>query len=257
MQCPYCVQEVSDEAVVCKTCQRDLYTCPPVQRRFRAFVDRVEGTENGGASSQPPPGAVTNSSDSRAGSRTSRLIGVPAVLLLVVWFDFRIGAGVSGDKSNQFAWASWLLESVLLSLWLAFYRRSNWTVAVCAALARSFEKAFVMAYCWLQHDVAMSKAKPPATFPPGSLTFYTEFQNFNVWLGVFVPELCVFLSAYWLGQWLKDVSHTKGVGESQVDFDKRVQRFNSLMTALAPVLSLVGALLVAVINSLLTKDHGH
>jgi uncharacterized protein (DUF2062 family) len=79
----------------------------------------------------------------------------------------------------------------------------------------------------------------------------------NVWFGVFVPELCVFLAAFWLGQWLLDVAHTKGVDEDQGTVDKRVQHFNSWMTAMAPVLSLVGALLVAVINGLLNHNHGH
>jgi hypothetical protein len=185
------------------------------------------------------------------------LIGTPAVLLLVIWLDFWIGSGLSGSHSNQLAWASWLLESVPLSLWLAFYGRSHWWVAVCAALLRSLEKALVMAYCWLQHDIAMSTAKPPETFLPGTLTFRAEAVEFNVWFGVFVPELCVFLAAFWLGQWLLDVAHTKGIDEDQNVFDKRVQHFNSWMTAMAPVLSLVGALLVAVINGLLNHDRGH
>lgn len=76
----------------------------------------------------------------RAGSRTSRLIGIPAGLLLLIWLDSWIGQKLAPDTSNQLAWAIWFMICIPLALWPAF-RRMSWTFACSAALFRSLEKS--------------------------------------------------------------------------------------------------------------------
>lgn len=42
MNCPYCLSEVSDEAVVCKVCTRDLYLLKPLTQKIRALEEKLQ-----------------------------------------------------------------------------------------------------------------------------------------------------------------------------------------------------------------------
>jgi hypothetical protein len=117
---------------------------------------------------------------SRAGSPTSRLIGVPAGLLLLVWLDSWIGNKLAPSDSSQLAWAVWFLMCVPLALWPAFYR-IPWRFAFSAALFRSLEKAGVMAICWWQYNLKHYTKNPGG----GPETLSEALSHQNVWTNIF------------------------------------------------------------------------
>jgi hypothetical protein len=176
--------------------------------------------------------------ESRADSQTSRLIGIPASLLLLVWLDSWIGNKLAPGNSNQLAWAIWFMICIPLALWPAFYRLS-WKFALSAALFRSLEKTVVMAICWWQYTVH--------NYHPEKLS--AALSQPNVWTNVFLPELCLFLSAYWMGLWLSDIVRTSLVDETQQDYDARVDRVTQFIAAIAPILGFLGAVLAAAISN--------
>jgi hypothetical protein len=201
-----------------------------MQRKIKALEDQLIQSQV--STKLPPP------PEHLAASRSSLLIGIPAVALLISWLDFRIASALAGPHSNQLVWALWLLVSVLLSLWLAIAQRTTWRFAICVAILRSFVKTIVMAYCWSKYG-------------DGHATFVHEFFRYSdLWTQIFLPEVYVFLSAFWLGQWLSNISHTKRINENQDTFANRVRRVNSLTTAIAPVLTFLAAVLGAIITGI-------
>jgi len=132
-----------------------------------------------------------------------------------------------------------------LALWPAFYRMS-WKFAFSVALFRSLEKAVVMAICWWQYNIQNPPTNPPAGYHPETLS--EALSHLNVWTNIFLPELCLFLSAYWMGLWISDMLHIKLIDETQQSYDARVARINRFITAIAPILGFLGAVLAAVVS---------
>lgn len=46
MQCPYCLSEVAEEAVVCKVCTRDLYLFKPMMAKVAELEKQLEEMPN-------------------------------------------------------------------------------------------------------------------------------------------------------------------------------------------------------------------
>ena len=46
MNCPYCLSEVAEEAVVCKTCTRDLYLFKPMMAKVAELEKQLSEIPN-------------------------------------------------------------------------------------------------------------------------------------------------------------------------------------------------------------------
>ena len=53
MRCPYCAEDVKDEALVCKHCQRELFVVMPLLKELKELKDRLSALERGEARNEP------------------------------------------------------------------------------------------------------------------------------------------------------------------------------------------------------------
>src|SRR5262249_28448539 len=57
MLCPYCAEEVKNEALVCKHCQRELFVVKPLLAKIKELTERVAALEKGDARQAEPQAA--------------------------------------------------------------------------------------------------------------------------------------------------------------------------------------------------------
>lgn len=88
MKCPYCVSEISDDALACPNCTRDLYLFKPLLAKIEALEATVTGLEERLKGADPPQAAVAVEPEPELGPDELRLQGIlfwtaPLLLLLI------------------------------------------------------------------------------------------------------------------------------------------------------------------------------
>ena len=78
MNCPYCVSDIADEAIVCKVCQRDLYLFKPLQARITELeaqlLEATQGQPVGETGALEPSVSLLAQSDEKKLGRNLKRI---------------------------------------------------------------------------------------------------------------------------------------------------------------------------------------
>ena len=274
MLCPYCTEDIPDEAVVCKVCHRDLQLVFALNDRIRYLEDQVRAFSAAG------PGEAL---DETPDAEWSEAVVPRGSVAQAAGFLIICCAGggwllsialVNALADNEDGWQVWLplgtatLFPMALALWFSVWRKTSWPPAILAGLAQAFflngVVAFRLMYACSDSSSSCSDIESlthgwiRALFSPALLLFS------------FGPALAIFLSSFWLGSksWKSTASQpsrsrtlaqkilSRGKREQQKSFEHRVKRLTAIFSTLAPVLTLLASILVPLLGYLANSHKG-
>jgi hypothetical protein len=246
MNCPYCLEDVKEGALVCRACRRDLAFFSPLlnqinnlQIEVSKLSAKVDTLEN--RTSQAPAPRL-----STIKAPMSELAAY--VVVLGVCFIEGLAYFCLKDLHKEF-WVRFLGFIVVPpAIWIGYTGSFRLRFIIILGLVEGLLSALITLFVFYS-GIAFQFSLRGLLYNVGQALKY---------LGI--PAFFLFLASTWFGNWLArrrkgipfsipskvaNTLTTRGSGESSVVYDRRIQRITQVISAVGPILTLIGSIVVA------------
>jgi len=236
MKCPYCTQSVSDDAIVCQFCERDLNFFTPIFKKVSALETRVDRLK----SKVEEP--LRNSNNVLSLSEIAPFVAVLSSVLLasfLIWIDWQgfVGSNIVTDSLIH---GGAIASPFVGGFGLGRFRKVRVSANLILGLVAGF---FGVAQMFLLYSIGKMDTAlmdgSALTNPPGIFGFAVP-SNW-VWALIYYPLSGAFLFLF--GETLAHRLRPQREDEPPDIASSGSSATEKLLVALSPVISVVAALI--------------